>query len=109
VEVIMEILVETNFIPLVYASDPPEGVTKRIVPTREKRDIFSEPLAQMIISFGRDVGIGVMAGMIAEWLIHKIEKHPAKTYIKIEHTEVALNKGEIERVIRTVIETKKNG
>lgn len=104
----MEILIETNFMPLVYASDLPEGVTKRILPIREKRDIFSEPVFQMILGFSRDVSISVMAGIIAGWLLHKIVKHPDKTYIKIERTEVALNKGEIERVIRTVMETKKN-
>jgi hypothetical protein len=62
----------------------------------------------MILTFGRDVGVAAMAAILADWLFRKLIKRPDKTYIKIERTEVTLNKGEIERVIRTVMETKKN-
>lgn len=90
--------------PLVHAYDPPPGITKRILPGYERRDISFEPVARMILTFGQDVSVAVIAG----WILNKLLKHRDKTYIKIDHKEVSLDQGEIERVIHTVIEIKKN-
>jgi len=92
----MKIIIETNFIPLVHASTPPSGVARRIIPMRERRDISFEPVAQMILEFGKNVAYGVIAG----WIFENIQKRRDKTYVKINGRDVPLDKAAIERALR---------
>ncbi len=99
----MEILIETNYIPLIRAYDPPNGITKRVIPVIEKRDGFSESVASAVFI----IGTGVTAQILGRWIYETLIKHKDKCYIKIEHEEVTIDEANIIRVIKDKIEIKK--
>ena len=91
----MKITLETNFVPLIHAyGDLPEGVNKNIVPSMERRDLFSEPTAVAVFSFASSVA----ASVFANWLYEKIKSKPS-TKIRINRKDVSIDKNEIIRVI----------
>ena len=69
----MNIEIETNYIPLILAFDDlPEGVSKKILPSTERRGIGYESIAIGIFSFVS----GVSASIFANWLYDKIKDKP---------------------------------
>jgi hypothetical protein len=99
----MEILIETNYIPLIYAYDPPNGITKRVIPTIEKRGGFSESIAAAVFI----IGTGVSVQILGRWIYESLIKYKDKYYIKIEHEEVTIDEANIIQVIKNKIEIRK--
>ncbi len=99
----MEIKIETNFIPLILAYDPPDGITKRVIPTLERRDGISESIASAVFI----IGSGALAQILGAWIYDKLKQHKDRAYIKIEHEEVTIDEANIIRVIKSKIEIKK--
>lgn len=104
----MNIEIETNFIPLLLVyNDLPDGITKRIIPSVERRDIFSEPTAVAIFTIAAGAVGGTVANVFGSWIYDKIKnKHQAK--IKINRREVTIEKSEIIKVLSEEIEIEKN-
>jgi len=76
----MQIEVETNFIPLILAYDPPDGITKRVVPIFEKRGGISEPIVSAVFIISTEA----TAQILGSWIYDKIKKRKDKAYLKIE-------------------------
>jgi hypothetical protein len=81
----------------------PGGVTltlKRILRKNPWTAPHTREGIDLIISFGRDVGVG----LLASWLYDKLSK--GNSEIEIDSTEVRFNRGATTRVIRTRIRKK---
>lgn len=100
----MKIEIETNFLPLIYATDDlPKGIHKTIIPIREKRDVGIGSVAIGIFSFVS----GVSASVFANWIYDKIKNKP-QARIKINRKEITINKASIVKVITEAIEINNN-
>jgi hypothetical protein len=99
----MDILIETNFVPLIFSTNLPEGITIGVTYNFSKRDSVSESIATAVFI----IGSGATAQVLGSWIYEQLKKYKDKTYIKIEHEEVSIDKSEIIRVVRSKIEIKK--
>ncbi len=100
----MNIEIETNFTPLFTAyNDLPNGITKRIISSLEKRDIFSESVTTAIFTISSGVVAGTIANVFGSWIYEKI-KNKSQAKIKINRREVTITKSDIIKVLSEEIE-----
>lgn len=55
-------------------------------------------LIHFTVTIGKDVAIGVACGIISAWLYDKLKERKVEK-LKIERTEVSIDKGEIKRIL----------
>jgi len=80
-----------------------EGVSVAYEYTEYRKAVGFADIIHVIVTIGRDVPIGVAAGLIATWLYDKLKGRKVEK-LKIERTEIEVDKGEIKRVIMEKIE-----
>jgi len=100
----MEIHVRSKHLPMILSlrgKELPPGVSVEILPIMERRDI-SEAWATAIFQVAASVPSTVIAALLVKLLTDK-----RSTVITISRKEVALEEGEIVRVIEEFVRIKK--
>ena len=83
-------------------------IAEDILARYERTDVcLAVGLADVIhfaITIGRNTAIGVVSGIISDWLYDKLKERKVEK-LRIERTEVEIDRSQIERIITEKMET----
>ncbi len=103
----MNIEVETNFIPLLSAFEPPEGIEIIKQPSREERDLSDISVVTGAFVIGTGIVSGSIGNILGSWIYDKLEKHKDRANLKIGNKETPIEETEIITTITQIVKKKK--
>ncbi|HEY4759321.1 MAG TPA: hypothetical protein VIH42_01945 [Thermoguttaceae bacterium] len=71
----------------------PDGIALKLVSIRESRSIDYPSIFNMILTIGKDVGVGI----ISAWLYDKLKRRATKIYI--DRVEIEITENNIKRIL----------
>lgn len=83
-----------------------DGISARFEGTEFHLAIGFPDLVHFTITIGKDLAIGVASGIISAWLYNKLKGRKVEK-LRIERTEVNIDKGEIKRILMEKIEEER--
>jgi hypothetical protein len=81
-----------------------EGVLARYERTDVRLAVGFADVIHFAITIGRNTAIGVVSGIISDWLYDKLKEREVEK-LRIERTEVEIDRSQIERIITEKMET----
>jgi len=81
-----------------------EGVLARYERTEGRLAVGFADVIHFAITIGRNTAIGVVSGIISDWLYDKLKERKVEK-LRIERTEVEIDRSQIERIITEKMET----